>query len=85
MNIYICFRKKSKQVDLKNTIYHYSNIYTNGEKTVEILSSKEISQSEVDSLGKIYFSSEKEAVLQKEYIDLIVDKYIIAPIDVKGK
>lgn len=83
MNIYICFKevsKQNKQLDLKNTIYHYSNTYINGEETVEILSNKEISQSEVDSLGKIYFSSERDDILQKGYIDLIVDKYIIAPL-----
>lgn len=79
MNIYIGFKKVNKnsliQKELKGTIYNFSREYKEKNNNIEILSSRELSEKEIKSLGKIYFNDRK--ILEKGYIDLIIDKYIV--------
>jgi len=75
MDIYIGFNENKKKSNIKGTIYNFSNYYSEEGKSIEIFSSKNLSQKEINSLGKIYFY-EKE-LLKKGYIDLIIDRYII--------
>lgn len=75
MNIYVGFSENKKNTNIGGTIYNYSYEYSEDKKTVKIFSSKELSQKEVISLGKIFFNEKN--ILEKGYIDLIVDKYII--------
>jgi len=67
----------NKMPNLEGTIYKYRNLYLKDNKIVEILSSRFISEKEVNSLGKIYFSKNKNRILGKGKIGLIVDEYII--------
>lgn len=78
MNIYIGFKKNNENVkksNLNGTIYNYSDIYCENEKSVEIFSNKKLSEKELEYLGKIYFNDKK--IFEKGYIDLVIDKYII--------
>lgn len=75
MNIYVGFSEGKKNINMKGTIYNYSSEYSEDKKTVKIFSSKELLLKEINSLGKIYFNEKN--ILEKGYIDLIVDKYII--------
>ena len=76
MNIYVGFREKNNDIiNLKGTIYNYSSVYCKNNKQVEIFSNKELSEKEIKYLGEIYFNDKK--ILEKGYIDLVIDKYII--------
>jgi len=66
-----------KRANIEGTIFKYSNIYKHEDALLEILSDKKISAIEVNSLGKIYFSKNRDKVFKKGEIDLIFDKYII--------
>jgi len=68
---------ENKKANIKNSIFQYSNIYKQDGQIIEILSDKEISNIEVDSLGKIYFSKNRNKVFRNSVIDLIFDRYII--------
>lgn len=76
MNIYVGFREKNNDIiNLKGTIYNYSSVYSKNNKQVEIFSNKKMSEKEIKYLGEIYFNDKK--ILEKGYIDLVIDKYII--------
>lgn len=76
MNIYVGFREKNNDIiNLKGTIYNYSSVYFKNNKQVEIFSNKKLSEKEIKYLGEIYFNDKK--ILEKGYIDLVIDKYII--------
>ena len=75
MNIYIGFNEKKNKINITGTVYKYSEEYSEDEKIVQIFSSKKISKKEIESLGKIFFNDKK--ILEKGYIDLVIDKYII--------
>ncbi|MDR0979534.1 MAG: hypothetical protein LBL91_06450 [Lachnospiraceae bacterium] len=80
MDIRISIKKiedETKKANIENSIFHYSNIYKQNNQMIEILSDKEISGVEVNSLGKIYFSKNQNKVFKNGVIDLIFDKYII--------
>ena len=68
---------KTKKANITNSIFEYSNLYEENGQLVEILSDKKISSVEVNSLGKIYFSKNKNKVFKNGVIDLIFDRYII--------
>ena len=81
MNIYICFNeqeegKLSKKFNLNGSIYNYVYEYYENGRCVEMCSSKKLSEKEINSLGTIFFN-DKSTLLDKGYIDLIIDKYII--------
>ena len=80
MDILISFRKienKDKRADLKNTIFKYSFLYNNAGELLELLSSKEITEEEAESLCKIYCSKNRDEVIRNKIIDVIIDRYII--------
>lgn len=81
MNIYICFceqkeEKSSKKFNSNGSIYNYLYKYSENGRYVEICSSNKLSKKEISSLGTIYFN-DKSTLLDKGYIDLIIDRYII--------